>query len=222
MFIYSLSGLELKDTGQQAVEIEENETTARSATYQVFGRFFAGADDEHYEMATSDQWTKEFATAVELLSFDFDPGSAPSADSVSKDDYLAEFARVFQGTPAIIIAGSHFDDAEQNLAEVVRFYEYFGLQAGDESDRPPDHLGTECDFMQFVTFKEAASPSERLAGSYRRAQLDFHDRQLSLWIPGFTEKVSAAGTLDVFNWAAERLAAFVAADHAHIREVTGG
>lgn len=222
MFIYSLSGLELKDTGQQAVEIEENETTARSATYQVFGRFFGGADGEHYDMACSGQWTKELETAVELLSFEFDPGTAPLADGITKDDYCSQFTTVFEGSPALVSAGTHFDDPDGNLAEVVRFYEYFGLQAGDDSGRAPDHLGTECDFMQFITFKEAASPSDRLAGSYRRAQLDFHDRQLSLWIPSFAEKTAAADPLATFAWAADRLAAFVAADHAYIREVQGG
>ena len=68
----------------------------------------------------------------------------------------------------------------QKLEEVVRFYEYFGLTTSPEDPRPADHLATELEFMKYLTYKEAVSPSPRLQTSYRRAQHDFLDRQLGL------------------------------------------
>lgn len=223
MFVYSLSGLELKDSGDQGpVEIEENETTARSATYQVLSRLFTTPDDDHFEMARSGQWSKEIATAGELLAFPIEVGEARIGDDVSRDAYTAEFDRVLgaerNGAP-FLSAAAWVDDPAQNHDEVVRFYEYFGLQASD-AERPVDHLVTELDFLQYVTFKEAAAPSPRLGKSYRRAQLDFHDRQVELWIPAFATEVQASGS-EYLGWAADVLAKFAVADRAYVAGLLG-
>lgn len=223
MFVYSLSGLELKDSGDQGpVEIEENETTARSATYQVLSRLFTTPDDDHFEMARSGQWSKEIATAGELLAFPIEVGEARIGDDVSRDAYTAEFERVLgterAGAP-FLCAAAWVDDPVQNNEEVVRFYEYFGLQASG-AERPLDHLVTELDFLQYVTFKEAAAPSPRLGKSYRRAQLDFHDRQVELWIPALAAEVQASGS-EFIGWAAGVLAEFVGADRAYVAGLLG-
>ncbi|MBX7161549.1 MAG: molecular chaperone TorD family protein [Acidimicrobiia bacterium] len=224
MFVYSLSGLELKDSGDQGpVEIEENETTARSATYQVLGRLFGEPDADHYEMARSGQWAKELATAGELLTFTFEPGDAAIPDDMGPDEYAAAFAHVLGGERAgapVLCAAAWVEDAAHNHDEVVRFYEYFGLQAAG-TERPVDHLVTECDFMQYITFREAAAPSPRLGKSYRRAQLDFHDRQFSLWVPELAAHVKDAATVDFFAWAAGVLADFTAADREHVAGLLG-
>jgi len=224
MFVYSLSGLELKDTGDQGpVEIEENETTARSATYQVLSRLFTTPDDDHFEMARSGQWSKEIATAGELLAFPFEAGEAKIGDDVSRDAYTAEFDRVLGGERSgapFLCAAAWVDDAAQNHDEVVRFYEYFGLQASD-AERPVDHLVTELDFLQYITFKEAAAPSDRLRKSYRRAQLDFYDRQVELWIPQFTAAVQDGGS-EFLGWAAGVLSTFATADREYVSGLLGG
>lgn len=221
MFIYSLTGLELKDAGQEAVEIEESETTARSAVYQVLGQLFATPDTEHYEKARDGQWAKELTEAGTLLTFPFEVGEARITEDVAKDAYEGEYASVFaESGAAPIRAGAYFEDAARNIEEVVRFFEYYGLQAGG-GDLPPDHLATECDFLQFLAFKEAAAPSDRLRKSFQRAQLDFYDRQFGIWVPKFAAAVSAAEPSGFFGWAAGTVAQFAQADREYVAGLLG-
>lgn len=223
MFVYSLSGLELKDSGDAGpVEIEENETTARSAVAQVLGRLFTDPDTDHFEMARSGQWAKELATAGELLAFPLEAGEASIGDDVTRDAYTAEFERVLGGERSgapFLCAAAWVGDPVQNNEEVVRFYEYFGLQASG-AERPLDHLVTELDFLQYITFKEAAAPSDRLRKSYRRAQLDFYDRQVELWVPEFAAAVQGSGS-EFFGWAAGVLAQFATADREYVSNLLG-
>jgi DMSO reductase family type II enzyme chaperone len=217
MFIYSLSGLKLTESGApEAVEVEDNETTARTAVYQTFGRMFLPPDDECWELAQEERWAKELDHAGTLLSFEFDPGHQPVQDG-SRAVLEAEYDRLFDGA---ILAGAWLGDASGTHDEVVRFYEYFGLKTG-EGARPVDHVVTECDFMQYLTYKEAAAPSDRMRGSYRRAQLDFFGRHLSVWLPRLAAHVTASDPAPFYGWATTALTAFVASDHAYVTSLLG-
>lgn len=213
MFIYSLSGLQLTDAaGPAAVEIEDNETTARTAVYQTLGRMFLPPDDEHWDLASDRRWVKELVSAGGLLTFPLEPGEQPLPEG-DRAAYDAEYARVFDDA---VLAGHWFDDPAATHAEVVRFYEYFGLKTG-EGARPVDHLVTECDFMQYLTYKEAAAPSDRLRGSYRRAQLDFVGRHLGVWLPRLRAHVDADGASAFWAWATGVLVDFADADRAYVQ-----
>ncbi|MCZ7525657.1 MAG: molecular chaperone TorD family protein [Acidimicrobiia bacterium] len=212
MFVYSLSGLQLDESGGGApVEIEDNETTARTAVYQTFGRVFLGVDDQGWELASSGTWAKEIGDAGRLLAFAYDPGDSPAVDD------RGALERQLGGLT--LQARDYFDDPDRMHDEVVRFYEYFGLGASEDA-RPVDHLVTECDFLQYVTFKEAAATSDRLRASYRRAQLDFLDRHFSVWVPRLAEKLAADGS-PFFAWASAALARFVEADRAYVAQLLG-
>ncbi|MHB8490892.1 MAG: hypothetical protein ACYDA6_01580 [Solirubrobacteraceae bacterium] len=156
MFTYSLSGLTLQSPPDAPEEVEENETTARSAIYKMLGSFFASPGRDTYEAVRDGAWATELGGAVALLPYHFDAGSVMLADSMDADGYVAEYERLFGSddgaTP--LRAGGLAEDAK-----VRREYEYFGLATGgvdDDAGRPADHLSTQCDFMQFLTFREAA------------------------------------------------------------------
>ena len=106
----------------------------------------------------------------------------------------------------------------KKLEDVVRFYEYFGLHASAEDPRPPDHLSTEFEFMKFLAYKEASSSSVRLQASFRRAQLDFVERELTRWLPGLAEAVEGASPLPFWRWAVATASSFVTADTAYMRQ----
>lgn len=215
MFIYSLSGLELTgEAGGAAIEIEDNETTARTAVYQTFGRIFLPVGDDEWEIASDGAWSKELASAGTLLEYSWEIGDQPvPADRASTEgDYERLFATALQ-------SGTYADDADRNRDEVVRFYEYFGLKTSEDA-RPLDHLVTQCDFMQFLTYKEAAAGSDRLRGSFRRAQLDFLDRQLSVWLPKLSTAV-AGDSSAFYAWATAALVRYVEADHAYVKKLLG-
>lgn len=215
MFAYSLTGLEItEDATGGVVEVEESEITARSAVYQVLGRLFAVPDSEFAEKSSTGQWVADFTEAVELLAFDWEIGEAPTDGDLGEGSLREQYERLFNPEHdgvRRIWGGAYVADREQNLVELRRAYEYYGLGTGND-DVPYDHLTAEVDFMQFLAFKEAAASSPRLGKSFRRAQVDFLDRQLGEWLPAFTEAVRGSDPSPFYAWATDRLESFVAAD----------
>jgi DMSO reductase family type II enzyme chaperone len=214
VFAYSLTGLEISDDAAGGVlEVEESEITARSATYQVLGQLFAAPDADFAQKTASGQWVADLAEAIELLAFDWEVGEAPTGDA--GEDQLGEaYERLFQVEhegARRIWGGAYVADRDQNLVELRRAYEYYGLGTGND-EVPFDHLTAEVDFMQFLAFKEAAASSPRLGKSFRRAQVDFLERQLGDWVPQFAAAVRGADPTPFYAWAIDRLESFVAAD----------
>jgi DMSO reductase family type II enzyme chaperone len=214
VFAYSLTGLEISDDAAGGVlEVEESEITARSATYQVLGQLFAVPDAGFAEKTASGQWVKDFAEAIELLAFDWEIGEAPTGDA-GEDQLREAYERLFlaehEGVRRIW-GGAYVADRDQNLVELRRAYEYYGLGTGND-EVPFDHLTAEVDFMQFLAFKEAAASSPRLGKSFRRAQVDFLERQLGDWVPQFAAAVRGADPTPLYAWAVDRLESFVASD----------
>jgi hypothetical protein len=217
MFVYSLSGLSLSsDESAGPVEVEENETTARSSVYQWLGRIFTAPDLEHFELARDGRWAKELAAAAERLPYAFDVPEVELASELDQQSYESSFAAALSGT---LVAGSYGGDREHALEEIRRAYEYFGLTAS-ESGLEPDHLVSECDYLQYLTFREAATPSDRLRRSYRRAQIEFLDQHLA-WTPNLVSDSGDPGRLPFVDWATRILVSFVAADAVYIRELVG-
>ncbi len=213
MFAYSLSGLEISDDAGGVTEVEENEITARSAVYQVLGRIFTAPDTEHYEMAGNGQWVKELTEAAALLDFEWDIGEFALPDEADKAAHVAEYDRLFlvaSGDGKRIWGGARADDRDQMLTELGRSYEYYGLGGAGE-DVPLDHLTAELDFMQFLTFKEAAASSPRLGRSFRRAQVDFLAKQLD-WVTALAAEARDDDPSVFWAWALDRLESFLEAD----------
>ncbi|MBA4180219.1 MAG: hypothetical protein C0506_06470 [Anaerolinea sp.] len=217
MFVYSLAGLQVDGGQLPEIELPDNETTARTGVYQALARLLSVPDRDAYEAAAAGEWGARLAAAGKLLGFQHDFGNAAIDPGIAEEDFQAEFLRVFEigsgnGPAAPLYGGLYSPDRMQRLEEVVRFYEYFGLTTSAEDPRPADHLATELEFMKYLTYKEAVSPSPRLQSSYRRAQHDFLDRQLVPWLPKLLEKTREAATWPYFEWVAGTAAAFVAAD----------
>jgi DMSO reductase family type II enzyme chaperone len=226
MFVYSLDGLEIGGDTPDDVEIEENETTARSGVYQVLARLLAAPDDDSHAAAIGGEWPQRLTEAAELLAYPFDFGSASVPDTVNAEDFQAEYLRLFEvgdgtnGPGAPLFGGVYGDgDRMKRLEEVVRFYEYFGLHTSAEDPRPADHLTTEMEFMQYLAFKEAASPSPRLQASYRRAQDDFLERQLTPWLPQLAERAATLEPMPFWQWAVSTISDFADADARYVRQL---
>lgn len=216
MFTYSLAGLQLDDASSApAVPIEENETTARSAVYQALGRLVGAPDAELVEKAGDGRLAKELTEAAELLPFEIDL-TVPAVEGASTAaEFEAEYGRVFGIDGAQLCADAN---ADGGLDEVGRFYEYFGLGV-PEDGLPADHLSTECDFLQFVTYKEAAAQSPRLQASFRRAQLDFLERHLRVWLPTLAERAASSAPVPFVAWTIDVIERFTAADHEYLQSL---
>jgi len=218
MFVYSLSGLALAaDEPGATVEVEENETTARSAVYQALGQLFALPDVDHFERARDGRWAKELAAAAERLPYVFDVPDAVLPADVDEESYREAFRSALDGK---VLGAAYGGDRERALEDICRAYEYFGLRAS-EAGLPPDHLVSECDYMQYLTFREAAASSDRLRRSYRRAQLEFLDHHLG-WTPALATEPDPAVCHSFVGWATGVLASFVSADTSYVRELVEG
>lgn len=223
MFVYSLAGLQVEGGPIEEVELEDNETTARTGVYQLLARLLSAPDAETQAIASRGEWSAQLRDAGTLLAYPFEFGEAPADVSATPADFQADFLRVFevgngQGPPAPIYGGLYGGNRMARLEDVVRFYEYFGLTTSPEDPRPADHLATELEFMKYLTFKEAVSSSPRLQTSYRRAQHDFLDRQLLPWVPDFARRAKAADAPPFWRWASCTVSAFIAADARYVAE----
>jgi DMSO reductase family type II enzyme chaperone len=226
MFVYSLAGLTIDEEASGEVEIADSPTTARLGVYQELARLFAGADRDSWEAAVEGSWPSRLAKDAKLLPYAFEYGSASVDGKVTAEEFQAEYLRLFEvgggigGPPAPLFGGVYGGgDRMKKMEDVVRFYEYFGLHASAEDPRPPDHLATELEFMKFLTYKEASSASVRLQGSFRRAQLDFSERELGRWLPELSGAVEANKPLPFWKWAVTTASAFVAADTTYMRSL---
>ncbi len=215
MFAYSLSGLQLDESaGGGVTEVEENETTARSATYQVLAGLLATPNDDLASRATDGRLVKDFDQAIELLPFSWEPGEIETAGLDDPDALAAaQAAAVGSAADSVLCERRWASDADHAIADAERSYQYFGLGAPADAEVPADHLNAQLDFMQFVTFKEAAASSPRLGRSFQRAQRDFLANHLNAWMPAMLASPELASAPAWTQWVIGRVASFVAADN---------
>lgn len=112
-------------------------------------------------------------------------------------------------------------EAKMVWEELIRFYEHFGL-AFDLRLRKdwPDHIGTELEFLHFLTFLEAAAaPADR--GNYALAAGDFLSRRLARWAPRFARTLGGAAQASPYARFATLIATFVDAEMALLRRENG-
>lgn len=223
MFTYSLSGLEIKTSPEETEEVEENETTARSAVYQVLGAFFSPPDRDHYDKARAGLWAKELTEAAALLPFSLEVAALVLGDEVDPVRYDAQYARAFPAGCGEAAFGPDRDDQDRQVleAQLRREYDYFGLSVGEGGRQTPDHLCSECDFMQYLAFREAATGSERLRASYRRAERDFLVQHLLSWVPAMVRATAALEPAPHLRWGIAHLEMFLRSDREYLTGLLG-
>lgn len=212
MFTYSLTGLTLQVPLAEPEELEENETTARSAVYKLLGALFAPPQERLFEALREGSFAAEFEQAVALLPFRFVVGRAPLPDAGDVHGYAGQYAELFSGEDGSSLLRAGLRDGEVKLR---REYEYFGLSTGGTDGaggRPADHLATECEFMQYLTFREAATQADRLRLTYRTAQRDFLEHRMVPWVPGMVAAAMRQSPPEPFAWGLEALVELLRAD----------
>ncbi len=215
MFTYSLSGLEIKAAGETLQEVEENETTSRSALYQLFAKWFSGADSSHFAKSRDGIWVKELESASELLPYKLDVDLPIDLSGLDSQEFESQWSLAFQGSDengSPLESSFYSGDNAQTIHDVQREYEYFGLATGASDAHRADHLSTELEFMGFLCFKEAATSSDRLRSSYRRAQADFLSRFLEGLVTGLVARSNPTTLIPAISWGLRYLEVFVAKD----------
>ncbi|MFB6286671.1 MAG: molecular chaperone TorD family protein [Candidatus Bipolaricaulia bacterium] len=106
--------------------------------------------------------------------------------------YEAEYIRLFEIAPKRppcplyegYWRGRDGTERRELMAELMRFYRFFGLSLGESVREMPDHLAVELEFMAALADGEAALRRDNGdVPSFRRAQRDFLQRHLGHWTP---------------------------------------
>ncbi len=105
-------------------------------------------------------------------------GAQQGPFEISGFDFNEAFDPSVSATAASLREGSYADEDQSALfEELVRFYQFFGLNRGEGAEMP-DHISVELEFMHFLTHLESVTEDPEALGSLYRAQLDFLQRHL--------------------------------------------
>ncbi len=226
MFGFTLAGLDIKETGVEDIEEPEGgPEVARSKCYALLASGYNVPGEEQFAEISGGGLTKNLEEQLGELPYEFEFSiEAPPADW-SHEDFQSEFLRLFEvgagGPPCPLYGGVWSADRMKAMEEVIRFYNYFGLKLSDERRIPPDHLATELEFLHYLTFRQAASKLAQIAAPYRRAQLDFIERQPGNWVPKLKERLEELETAAFFTSLVDATTRFLEADHRHLTEEAG-
>lgn len=197
-------------------------TAARSAGYRILSSLFRYPRDAAPTPQDLRAWLDDLphdAVAMEEMAQLL--GELDSASQTPLPLLAATYTALFdncRGRSAVSLYEKDYGngDAKMVWEELIRFYEHFGLGFDVRHSHDwPDHIGTELEFMHYLSFLEAAAPAADRP-LYVRAQQDFLSRRLARWAGRFAAQANGAanGTVDSapYGLFARLVKAFVAAD----------
>lgn len=194
----------------------EGQAMARSAVYQLLSRvFFYPGEVEVPPLA---ELAAEFRRRLAALSCDQNELQALAGELndlpwMTEADQREVFTSLFdncRGRSAVSLYEKEYGngDAKAVWEEVVRFYEHFGLNFDVRVSHDwPDHIGTELEFMHYLTYLEAVAEDGKEI--YRQAQGDFLVRHLARWAPRFAMQLGRGSEIEPYGIFASIVAAFI-------------
>jgi DMSO reductase family type II enzyme chaperone len=176
-----------------------NEQTAakRSMVYTSFAAAFEYPDKDWVEEIGSGaiaECFKQLFAEIDTKLLDGVDWDALSDTGSKDDDLMVEFTRLFDagvaGPPCSLYGGLYTEARMQNMEELVRFYNFFGLSLSEAPHELPDHITTQLEFLHFLTFRQThlAEQGENVSDC-QRAERDFIARHLGRWIPRMRAKL---------------------------------
>ena len=173
-------------------------TAARSRMYQFLSYAFMYPDKELTDPINEGDFIESLKSIISDLPFSLEIDDKSFVkekplSEITQDDLEAEFIRIFDGgpggPPCPLYEGRYAKDRMAVMAELIRFYNHFGLsfeEGGltDTDKELPDHLITELEFLHYLTFKELIALRENQDPMpYRKASRYFIERHLAKWLP---------------------------------------
>jgi TorA maturation chaperone TorD len=179
---------------------------ARSAVYQGLSVVWRHPDARTVTWLSKREHQR-LPEIVERLSGD---GSAPllestrrltaALDSASVTAWTRECERIFghavqsAAPPYELEYGEeHSHRQPQELGDIAAFYQAFGLRVAGPAHERIDHIVTECDFMQYLVYKQACAVDEEAAEQAQvcdAAARQFLADHLGRWGPTFALRLS--------------------------------
>lgn len=134
-----------------------------------------------------------------------------------EDELAIAYTNLFDncgGRPAVPLHEKDYvqRDTKHLWEELIRFYEHFGLGYDLKAcGQWPDHLGTELEFLHYLTFLETGAPDDA-AGVYTAAADDFLARHLAQWVPTFADRLAGKAVGSAYAALGQVLAQFIAGE----------
>lgn len=208
-------------------------TEARCAIYHCFLMAFSSPSDELLRSFVSGEFLLKLNRLGQQLPYP-NPFVATQAldlhQSASVDSLRVFYCSCFESgpSPASLRESAHLDMVEKTLLqEILRFYEYFGLElSGGELRELPDSLPLELEFLHYLTYLEAQSQGSSAGQSnlaaIQRGQRDFVSRHPASWINSFIESLEKVPESEVYLSLARLLANYLNQERDHLTSVTDG
>ena len=147
------------------------------------------------------------------------PGRSPFAVPEDFDAFQSEYIRLFEvggrgGAPCPLHSGHYTNDRLRALEVLVRFYNFFGVQA--EEGMMPDHVTAELEFMAYLIDSTGEAVTDRERRSLEKAQADFLGLHLLSWWPQLSDKLGRQHPLPFYRSLANLTSRFLEADHNYL------
>jgi len=128
--------------------------------------------------------------------------------TMTLDDWIAEYNRLFEGGVACPINESGFVRRDKGaiLGDIAGFYRAFGFQLSERASEKVDHLVCQLEFVALLLVMLAKARDEEPAIITHDALSAFSFDHLSEWLPAFCTHLSVTTTLPFYQMAAEVLA----------------
>ena len=164
----------------------------KSLVYALFVQLYEYPQETLFQSLVEDDLLERFKQSVLAL----DEAAASAAiwaldfGVMSLSQLQNDYTRLFDvGTtgrpPCPLLGGSYAGSARmRTMEECLRFYNHFGLKLNQEMKAMPDQLGTELEFLHFLSHQQAELlQNKQPADAYLGAERDFLTRELLFWIP---------------------------------------
>src|SRR5574341_814833 len=165
----------------------------RSCVYAILSRSLSFPEERFHSDIRRGFWMESLAAASGRLPYLL-PLPAPREFRAPEDfdSFQSEYIRLFQvggraGPPCPLHSGHYGVDRLRSLETLVRYYNFFGVQA--EEGLMPDHVTVELEFMQFLAERESEAVGAADIRSLLRAQIDFLRDHLCNWWPRLEQKL---------------------------------
>ena len=207
---------------------------ARSAMYHALSVVLRHPGAETVKWLAR-QEHRRLIDVVEMLGKEQeDAGSLPDAvrrlvtalGVVSMTEWTHEHERVFghsvqsAAPPYELEYGEeHSHRQPQELGDIAAFYQAFGLRASLASHERVDHIVTECEFLQYLLYKQACAldeASQERADVCEAAARRFLSDHLGRWGPAFCLRLLRAAEQGVLGAVAEAALAWLVQDCQHL------
>jgi DMSO reductase family type II enzyme chaperone len=112
----------------------------------------------------------------------------------------------------------------QELGDLMGFYHAFGLTVKLAAHERPDHISCECEFLSFLTMKEAYALEHgetEMLQETRKAERLFLKDHLGRFLPAFAKKISREERSGFFSALAEFCLRFVTHESARLKVPLG-